>query len=70
MVTGKNPKEKLRGMDFMHDVIDWVGGYPYEYASIQEIKDLIAPYGFKCIKEIDSNVPTGCNEMVFVKKAL
>ena len=70
MVTGKTPKDKLRGMDFMHDVIDWVGGYPYEYASIQEIKDLIAPYGFKCIKEIDSNVPTGCNEMVFVKKAL
>ena len=26
LVTGKNPKDKLRGMDFMHDVIDWVGG--------------------------------------------
>lgn len=68
LVTGKNPKDKLRGMDFMHDVIDWVGGYPYEYASIQEIKDLVAPYGMECIKEIDANVPTGCNEMVFVKK--
>jgi SAM-dependent methyltransferase len=66
-VTGKNPKDKMRGMDFFYDVIDWVGGYPYEYASIEEFKALVEPLGFKCIKEIDANVPTGCNEMVFKK---
>jgi SAM-dependent methyltransferase len=69
MVTGKNPTDKLRGMDFMHDIVDWVGGYPYEYASIEEIKTMVAPYGFTCIKEIEANVPTGCNEMVFVKSS-
>ena len=24
-----------RGMSWLHDVIDWVGGYPYEYASVR-----------------------------------
>lgn len=67
LVTGKNPMTKLRGMDFMHDIVDWVGGYPYEYASIQEVKDIVEPYGFKCLKSIDANVPTGCNELLFVK---
>ena len=29
-VTRRNPLEKERGMDFWYDVIDWIGGYPYE----------------------------------------
>jgi 2-polyprenyl-3-methyl-5-hydroxy-6-metoxy-1,4-benzoquinol methylase len=38
----KNPFAKIRafnerGMDWHHDVVDWVGGYPFEYASIEEI---------------------------------
>jgi 2-polyprenyl-3-methyl-5-hydroxy-6-metoxy-1,4-benzoquinol methylase len=28
LVTRKNPKQMDRGMDFLHDVVDWVGGYP------------------------------------------
>jgi SAM-dependent methyltransferase len=65
LVTGKNPKQKGRGMDFYHDVVDWVGGYPYEYASIQEIQDLVCPKGFECIRVQPARVPTGCNEFVF-----
>jgi len=67
LVTGKNPKHKDRGMDFYHDVVDWVGGYPYEYASIQEIKDLVCPKGFECLRVQPARVPTGCNEFVFRK---
>jgi SAM-dependent methyltransferase len=37
LVTGKNPKQQERGMDFYYDVVDWVGGFPYEYASREEI---------------------------------
>lgn len=65
--TGQNPKKQLRGMDFYYDLIDWVGGYPYEYASYQEVLDLVKPLGFKCIKFIPAQVPTGCNEFVFKK---
>jgi SAM-dependent methyltransferase len=37
LVTRQNPFQMRRGMDFMHNVTDWVGGYPYEYASAQEM---------------------------------
>ena len=67
LVTGKDPKAKDRGMDFYHDVVDWVGGYPYEYASIQEIQDLVCPKGFECLRVQLARVPTGCNEFVFRK---
>lgn len=66
--TGKNPFRMERGMDFFYDVVDWVGGYPYEYATIQEIKDYVQSHGFKIIKTIPAKVPTGCNEFVFIKK--
>lgn len=66
-VTGKNPFKMERGMDFFYDVVDWVGGYPYEYATIQEIKDFVQTQGFKILKVIPAKVPTGCNEFVFMK---
>jgi 2-polyprenyl-3-methyl-5-hydroxy-6-metoxy-1,4-benzoquinol methylase len=63
-VTRRNPKAMDRGMDFYYDVIDWVGGYPYEYASVEEMRRLVGP-GFELVRAIPAKVPTGCNEMVF-----
>jgi 2-polyprenyl-6-hydroxyphenyl methylase/3-demethylubiquinone-9 3-methyltransferase len=68
VVTGKNPLKMKRGMDFMHNVIDWIGGYPYEYASAEEVISLVEPLGFRVLKTIKAAVPTGCNEFVFEKK--
>lgn len=68
LVTGKNPLKKERGMNFFHDVIDWVGGYPYEYASIEEMQKMMANLGFEMLKAIPAEVPTGCNEFIFRKK--
>lgn len=65
LVTGRNPMQKERGMDFLHDVIDWIGGYPYEYAGIEEIRMLVCGYGFQCLRVKTAKVPTGCNEFVF-----
>jgi hypothetical protein len=48
IVTGSNPRNQLRGMDFYFDVIDWVGGYPYEYASRDEVLTMVEPMGFTC----------------------
>ena len=64
IVTKENPKRQTRGMDFYYNVIDWVGGYPYEYASILKIKKLINS-NFICLKIIPAKVPTGCNEYIF-----
>lgn len=65
LVAGENPKKQSRGMDFFYNVIDWVGGYPYEYASILEIEDFLSKLGFRCIRKNPAQVPTGCNEFVF-----
>ena len=64
------PKKKSRGMDFYYDVIDWIGGYPYEYASIEEVDEIMSALGFKKVKLIPANVPTGCNEFVFRRNTL
>lgn len=67
IVLRKNPFEKNRGMDFYYDTIDWIGGYPYEYASVEEISNLVNTFGFKLIRIIHTQVPTGCNQYVFQK---
>lgn len=64
-VTRQNPLHQERGMDFHHDVVDWVGGYPYEYGSIEELTGQIEKLGFKTLKLVTAKVPTGCNEFVF-----
>ena len=29
--------EKNRGMNFKVDIVDWLGGYPYEFATVKEV---------------------------------
>ncbi len=69
LVTRRNPLNKQRGMDFWYDVIDWVGGYPYEYATPGELEAFMRGRGFTLRRCIPAEVPTGCNELVFEKLA-
>ena len=64
-VTRRNPLEQRRGMDFHHDILDWLGGYPYEYATRAEVTRMLENLGFESVRFIPANVPTGCNEFVF-----
>jgi len=52
-------------MDFYYDVVDWIGGYPYEYATVNEITNLLKPLGFRLERLLPASVPTGCNQYVF-----
>lgn len=63
--TRSSPLRKERGMDFWYDVIDWLGGYPYEYAGIAEVRGRVEAMGFRLEKVVPPRVPTGCNEFVF-----
>jgi 2-polyprenyl-6-hydroxyphenyl methylase/3-demethylubiquinone-9 3-methyltransferase len=65
LVTRSRPKKKARGMDFFYDVIDWVGGYPYDYATADEIVKTMQALGFELERMIASEVPTGCNQFIF-----
>lgn len=68
LLQGKNPKDRDRGMDFYYDLVDWVGGYPYEYASDKEMTEWMKKRGFS--KRASYPPPghgTGCVEYVFKK---
>jgi 2-polyprenyl-6-hydroxyphenyl methylase/3-demethylubiquinone-9 3-methyltransferase len=53
-----------RGMSWLHDVVDWVGGYPYEYASVSDINEFYRRDGFEPVK-IRENRSYGCHQLVF-----
>jgi ubiquinone/menaquinone biosynthesis C-methylase UbiE len=69
LVTRRNPLKKERGMDFWFDVIDWVGGYPYQYATYREVESFVTNQGFEMRRYISATVPTGCNQFVFDRKS-
>jgi 2-polyprenyl-3-methyl-5-hydroxy-6-metoxy-1,4-benzoquinol methylase len=56
-----------RGMSAWHDLLDWVGGYPFEVATPEEIFDFVAARGFRLVRLKTSGGGHGCNEFVFVR---
>lgn len=52
LLTGHNFSDYVhhyrsnRGMDFQHDVHDWLGGYPYESISVHEAESFMREEGF------------------------
>lgn len=69
LASGESPSKKERGMDFRYDIIDWLGGYPYEYASIAEVKEQLGQLGFETQLVIPPRAPTGCVEYIFKRTA-
>lgn len=43
--------QNKRGMDFYHDVRDWIGGYPYESITPKELMRVLSPLGFEMLKQ-------------------
>jgi SAM-dependent methyltransferase len=66
----QNPLKLPRGMSLYYDAIDWLGGYPYEYASVGEISDYMSKDGFTKVKIVRTKGFTGCNEFIFRKTGL
>ena len=57
----------VRGMSLWRDVVDWVGGYPFEVAKPEEIFDFHLKRGFHLIRLTTQGGDLGCNQFVFVK---
>jgi SAM-dependent methyltransferase len=62
--------QSKRGMDFAHDVHDWLGGYPYESISGPEVEARMQRLGFTPVRS--TATPTtiglfgsGCDEYVY-----
>ncbi|HEY5885901.1 MAG TPA: class I SAM-dependent methyltransferase [Pyrinomonadaceae bacterium] len=56
-----------RGMSRWRDIIDWVGGYPYEVSTPDEVFEFCKRRGFLLTKLNVGRVGLGCNQFVFVK---
>jgi 2-polyprenyl-6-hydroxyphenyl methylase/3-demethylubiquinone-9 3-methyltransferase len=56
-----------RGMELFHEIRDWLGGYPYEYATREEVLRAFAEHGFVKVKVIPSVGWTGCNQFVLCR---
>jgi 2-polyprenyl-3-methyl-5-hydroxy-6-metoxy-1,4-benzoquinol methylase len=56
-----------RGMNRWRDIVDWVGGYPYEVAKPEEVFNFCRARGFTLTRLRCGGVGLGCNEFVFAK---
>ncbi|MFK5854543.1 MAG: class I SAM-dependent methyltransferase [Bacteroidota bacterium] len=56
--------QKQRGMSIVRDWDDWLGGYPFEVASVEELFKFYKLKGFDLIN-IKTTNRLGCNELVF-----
>lgn len=55
----------LRGMSAWHDIVDWVGGFPFEVCSQEQVLAWarIGGFDFDCMNRIGGGA--GCNQFVF-----
>ena len=76
LATGRNPfsrNRQRRGMSMAHDAHDWLGGYPYESTTPEEVRAKLGALGFSPVLERPVRVHlfgmfgTGCSEFVYRK---
>jgi 2-polyprenyl-6-hydroxyphenyl methylase/3-demethylubiquinone-9 3-methyltransferase len=54
-----------RGMNMYRDVVDWIGGWPFEVATPEEIFRFFRKQGFSLTELVTCGGKHGCNEFVF-----
>lgn len=54
-----------RGMTLWYDMIDWLGGYPFEVARPEEVFRFLHARGFELREMTTAGGTAGCNEFVF-----
>jgi hypothetical protein len=59
--------KRFRGMSRWHDIVDWIGGYPFEVATPDAVFAFYRERGYelRMLKTIGRG--SGCNEYVFQK---
>jgi SAM-dependent methyltransferase len=63
--AGEAPPVRTRGMSARHDLVDWVGGYPFEVAKPEQVFCRVRPLGFELRHLKTCGAGLGCNEYVF-----
>lgn len=63
----RSAEPRPRGMSRQHDLVDWIGGYPFEVAAPEEIFHFFADRGFTLTRLKTCRGGLGCNEFVFTR---
>ncbi len=78
--TARNPLTYVRayrsnrGMDWHHDVHDWLGGYPYQSVTPVEVKTFTDSLGFSAVRSFEKTARlkgffgTHCDEFVMIAR--
>lgn len=78
LITLRNPfvpllnwihEGRSRGMHAWYDLVDWVGGWPFEVARPEAIFRFLRDHGF-ALTELTTSFGHGCNEFVFIRTTL
>ena len=71
MLKGANPfrlfKKVGRGMNVYNDIVDWLGGLPFEVASKEEIDGYCESQGFSSKRFLPKGYGTGCQVYLYQK---
>ena len=83
LLTGRNYNHYVqlyhgkRGMDFYHDIHDWMGGWPYESISPEKVRQLMHGLGFSEVRTFVKRgrllgrslgiFGSGCDEYVYLR---
>ena len=72
ILNGSIFKNQDRGMAWFNDSLDWLGGYPYESATKEEIINYLDIKGFRILKATNTKPSigifgSGCAEYLFAK---
>lgn len=59
--------KSARGMSAWHDVVDWIGGYPFEVAKPEQIFAFCRARGFRLERLQTCAGGLGCNQFVFAR---
>lgn len=54
--------KRVRGMSGKHDKVDWIGGFPYEFASLDTMTEYFQSRGFSIMKT-NRSTSLGCHEL-------
>jgi 2-polyprenyl-6-hydroxyphenyl methylase/3-demethylubiquinone-9 3-methyltransferase len=80
LATGRSPAayirefERNRGMAWATDVDDWLGGYPYESVTPEEVRGYLGAHGFDEVRSFTKParlagiLGSHCDEFVFRKR--
>ncbi|REK13057.1 MAG: class I SAM-dependent methyltransferase [Planctomycetota bacterium] len=60
---------RLRGMSWWHDQLDWIGGYPFEAATPDDVQAFYRQRDFELERMTTCGKLPGCNEFVFRRRA-